>query len=869
MKSIRTLLLFLLFSLSMPFLFISQVFGALLKEPAQYLTVVSDSTRKPVRTYTTSRLSTARPVIDGKLNDPCWATGNWSGDFTQFIPSEGAKPTFPTYLKILYDDKNIYVAIRSIDPEPSKIQRYAGMRDEILGDMVGIDLDSYHDYRTGFEFNLSAYGQKVDLVLTNPMNWDVNWNAVWKGKVGLEDSAWTAEMEIPLSQLRFSREPEQVWGMHVWRWIGRLQEESDWEVQTLTGPGMLYNFGELHGIRDLKRSQRLEIMPYALGSVRTFEKQPSNPFASAGRLTGGNAGLDAKIGISSNFTVDLTLNPDFGQVESDPSVMNLTAFETFYEEKRPFFLEARNIFNYEFDDLNLFYSRRIGHAPSYAVPTSDSLFSKSPDRTTILSALKLSGKTPEGLSVGFLQSLTASEFAQVSKLDGLKSKTRIEPLTSYTVARVQKDYHEGNTVLGGIFTSTNRVIRDAQLEFLAHDAYTGGLDFLHQWKERKYYLDTRLVGSYVTGTKLAILNLENAPARYYQRPGAAYLPYDTAATRLTGSGGKIKLGKGTGLWRYSTALNWKSPGLELNDIGYMQIADMISNGNEISYFVNQPVSIFRTYTLKLEQFNLWNFNNDYLGSGAHLSLYSEYKNKWGSDLNLIYESPSLDTRILRGGPAMKVPASWYTFGSVRTDYSLRVSGNISYEYQHNAENTADRFSISPGIVLRPINSLKISFSASYGENRNKLQYIEPITDSIGIHYLLSTLRQKTLGFTLRADYSITPEISFQYYGSPFVSQGVYSDLIRITDPLAGHFDQRFVPENGDPGSNNFNFGQFRSNLVFRWEYRPGSFLYLVWSDERTSAPGTPMSNMGPSYRNLWKIHPGNVFLIKFNYWFSI
>jgi len=318
----------------------------------------------------------------GKLDDECWKKGTWAGNFTQWIPNEGAKPTYPTELNIQYDDKNLYVAIRAFDGEPGKILRQAGVRDELVGDMAGVNFDSYRDYRTGFEFTVTAWGQKVDLVLFNPANWDFNWNPVWKVKTGLEDSAWVAEYEIPLSQLRYSRQDEQVWGMHVWRWISRLQEESDWEIQSKTGPGMLYNFGELRGIKGLKKSRRLEIMPYALGDLKTMKRESGNPFADKGRMWGGNAGLDAKIGISTNFTVDLTVNPDFGQVESDPSVMNLTAFETFYEEKRPFFLEGLTIFDYKFDNQSLFYSRRIGHAPSRPVSPNDNLFVNSPDKTS-------------------------------------------------------------------------------------------------------------------------------------------------------------------------------------------------------------------------------------------------------------------------------------------------------------------------------------------------------------------------------------------------------------------------------------------------------------------------------------------------------
>ncbi|HEX7583194.1 MAG TPA: DUF5916 domain-containing protein, partial [Prolixibacteraceae bacterium] len=348
---------------------------------------------KPLRIYHTTRLTTAKPTIDGVLNDPCWKTGEWDGDFIQWIPKEGAKPSQPTQMKILYDDKNLYVALRAFDNEPSKISRKAGRRDELAGDIMGVNFDSYHDHRTGFEFSVTAAGQKIDLILTNPMVGDMNWNAVWYVKTGLEDSAWVAEYEIPLSQLRYSSDREQIWGLHAWRWIDRLSEESDWEPQTSTSPGMLYLFGEIHGIKNLPKSRRIEIMPYASGKLKTFPKVPQNPYADKGRSWMGNVGLDAKIGLSSNFTADLTINPDFGQVESDPSVMNLTAFETFYEEKRPFFLEGENIFKFELGDASLFYSRRIGHVPVYKPNLGVNEYLKYPDNTSILSAVKISGKS--------------------------------------------------------------------------------------------------------------------------------------------------------------------------------------------------------------------------------------------------------------------------------------------------------------------------------------------------------------------------------------------------------------------------------------------------------------------------------------------
>lgn len=885
--------LLILFILSFIFLQPAYSFSSIseLQYSSQQDTVTQQKTSLKQPVYTTSRLITVKPVIDGKLDDECWSKGIWAGNFTQWMPNEGAKPSYPTYFNIQYDDRNLYVAIRSHDGEPNKILRQAGVRDEFAGEMAGVNFDSYHDYRTGFEFTVTAWGQKIDLVLFNPNNWDLNWNPVWKVKTGLEDSAWVAEYEIPLSQLRYSGKDEQVWGLHVWRWISRLQEESDWEIQSKTGPGVLFNFGELHGIKGLKKSHRLEIMPYTLGEYKTMKKEPGSPFTGKGKAWGGNVGLDAKIGISSNFTVDLTVNPDFGQVESDPSVMNLTAFETFYEEKRPFFLEGLTIFDYKFDNQSLFYSRRIGHAPSGSVAPNDNLFVKSPDKTSILSAIKFSGTTSKGLSVGLIQSVTANEFARLSDKDGNRRSTKVEPLTSYTVARIQKGYNAGNTVIGGILTSTNRVIEGNEFESLSSDAYTGGLDLRHHWKDKEFYVDARLIGSYINGTREAISLLQQSSARYYQRPGASYLNYDTTATHLNGWGGKLVVGKGSkGRWKYSSGVSWLSPGLELNDLGYMNSADEVNQENVVSYLVNQPVSIFNTCEISLEQFNSWNFNGQYLGSGAHLSFFSQFKNKWGFSTNLIYHSRSLDTKILRGGYDMILPHRITTFGTLTSDPSKKLTASLGYSYESAGNNSAVNYQFQPGITYRPVTNLKIGLTADYMDNHDKLQYVTANYDLPGNRYILGTIDQKTLGLTFRIDLNLTPELSIQYYGSPFVSRGSYSQLKYITDSENKVFGERFTVYPGqvltdgayhvyDYSSGprfdytidnpDFNFHEFRSNLVAKWEYRLGSFVYLVWSSERSGNTNASKASIGDSYKQLRSIFPNNIFLIKLNYWFSL
>ena len=845
------------------------------------------------REYTTMHLTTPPPVIDGKLNDACWQTGTWATHFTQFTPEEGGKPSQRTELKILYDNENIYVAIRAFDTHPGKIQKIAGPRDAFEGDIVGINFDSYNDDQTGFEFDLTAYGQKIDLVLMNPSAWDVSWNPVWYGKVGFEDSAWVAEMKIPLSQLRFSSDSVQTWGLHCWRWIGRLKEEDDWEKQTLTGPGIIYNFGVLKGIKDIPKSRRIEIMPYTLGKLNTFKKVPGNPFADKGRSWNGNVGLNAKVGLTSNFTLDMAVNPDFGQVEADPSVMNLTAFETFYQEKRPFFVEGKNLFQFNISDLNdfnLFYSRRIGHAPSYQITPGANQYVKSPKQTTILSAIKVSGKTSKNLSVGVMQSLTAKESAKISTLNGKITSKPVEPLTNYTVARIQKNYHDGNTIIGGIFTATNRFIHSNQLDFLSHDAYTGGLDLTQQWDNKKYYLDAKLIGSNIKGSPQAITLLQEAPARYYQRPGASYLKLDTTRTYLNGIGGKVKFGKGTGLWRYSTSLSWYSPGLELNDLGYMKVVDEVNQVNDISYFVNEPVSIFRTYSISLQQFNKWNFNGNYLGSGFNFSFSPNFKNKWSFQINLMYNTPSTDTRLLRGGYATKMPSNIDMFGQLSTDNSRKVSFQISYDLLKGGHHYVNRYQIEPGMNARITDNLHLGLSVSYTNNHNRLQYVTTVNRNNGNRYILGKIKQQTLDFTMRVDYIITPRLSIRYYGSPFVSRGKYSDFKYASNTMSKNYNDRFTfyhnpqlttnnryqfDENGNNipdysiANPDFSFRQFRSNLVLKWRYQPGSDLYLVWSSERTGYISDFGQNLGHSFGKLWGIVPNNIFLLKISYWFSM
>ncbi|HKK41321.1 MAG TPA: DUF5916 domain-containing protein, partial [Bacteroidales bacterium] len=386
----------------------------------------------------------------------------------------------------------------------------------------------------------------------------------------------------------------------------------------------------------------------------------------------------------------------------------------------------------------------------------------------------------------------------------------------------------------------------------------------------------------------AITALEQSSARYFQRPGATYVDYDTTATSLSGWGGKFTIGKGAkGHWKYSAGITMLSPGLELNDLGYMNYADDITQTNEVTYLITQPVSIFNSYDITLEQFNSWNFSGNYLGSGGHLAFNSIFKNQWNFSANLIYHSKSLDTRVLRGGYDMKMPFKVTSFGSLTTDQAKKVIGQIQYSYEKSGSNSSLAYEIQPRIVFRPINSLRLSVAANYDGNRDNLQYVDTKAFATGDRYILGRIDQETLGLTFRVDLNITPEFSIQYYGSPFISKGKYSLLKYITNPRAGSYDNRFQVYNtqnlpdgsyllNDPlyGSYNianpdFNFHEFRSNLVAKWEYRLGSFIYLVWSSQRSGTTGDPGASFGKSYKELRNIFPDNIFLVKLNYWFSL
>lgn len=853
------------------------------------------------RTYQTTFANRA-PEVDGLENDDCWNLVEWSSNFIQTSPAENKPPSQETAFKILYDNDNLYIFIRAFDTEPDKISRIMSRRDNFSGDMVFVDIDSYFDKQTDFLFAASASGAKSDAAVSqNGQNEDESWNPIWYLETSIDDKGWCAEMKIPLSQLRFGKKEAQIWGLEVTRNIYRIQERSQWQFIPKGSPGRVHLFGELHGIKSIKPKHQVEIMPYAVARTERFEKIEGDPF-NTGKLSKISAGIDGKVALTNDFTLDFSVNPDFGQVEADPSEVNLTAFESYFSERRPFFVEGKNIFEFMpnqsivihnmYSD-NMFYSRRIGRYPHNYPSVGSNEFVKMPESTTILGAMKISGKTKKGLSVGILESVTAMEEALIES-EGSRRRETVEPLTNYFTGRIQQDFNKGETTIGGIFTAVNRDIKVETLDYLHNAAYTGGVDFRHNWKERTWYLAGNAEFSSVQGKPAALINTQTSSARYYQRPDAENLSVDSSLTALPGYGTSMKFGKSSQKKiQFETSLTLRSPGLEFNDIGYMRYSDIIHHGTWVAYYIRNPFAIFNNFYLNTNYWMYWNFSGDLLSTNTNINFNSQFKNRWRLNGNFNRQSESISTTLLRGGPSMIMPGKQNFNFNIGSDPSKKLSFFIGNYHGSGDVKSSSGHEYYASINVRPLNSISISLEPGYGIEKSEMQYVTTQTLNGNPLYLFGKLDQKTLSLTFRINYTINPELSLEYYGQPFISAGKYTSFKRITDVKSDLFRDRYqsfsneeiafnsennsysVDLDGDTnedfsfGNPDFNFRQFRSNLVVRWEYLPGSTIYLVWSQGRTSTDSNGSFSYGNDMKNLFNVTPRNVFLLKFSYWFSM
>jgi len=844
----------------------------------------------PKRIYTTKKLKKI-PVIDGDITDDAWDVVEWSSDFTEKDPDEGTPPTYQTKFKIIYDKKFLYVAIRAYDAEPDKIESRLSRRDGFAGDRVNIIIDSYHDKRTAFVFTTTAAGVKgEELTSQNGQNWDDSWNPVWYTDAKVDDEGWTAEMKIPFTQLRFGNAKEQIWGLNVNRTLFRKQERSLWQRIPNNQAGFISEAGELHGLIDLNPQKQFEVQPFTVTQYDKYPAETGNPFRDGSDFTA-NVGLDAKIGITNDLTLDLTVNPDFGQVEADPGAIALDGFQIFFREQRPFFVENSNIFNFRIGNGrdNLFYSRRIGRNPHDSPSLNPGAYANIPQNTTILSAAKFSGKTRNGLSIGVLESLTANEYATVRQVNGEERREIVEPMSNFFVARVQQDFNERNSFIGGIFTATNRFL-NGNFNELHEAAYSSGIDYQHNWKNREYYIEGNMIFSHVMGSKEAIEKTQRSITRLFQRPGASHVEVDPNRTSLTGTGGRFEFGRAGGQkLRYNTGVIWRSPELELNDVGFLRNTDQVLQFVNVDYLWLVPNETFRNMSINFEESSEYDFGGNLNRLRFELASNVNWINNERTRVGIGANFSRFNNFFLRGGPRWRSANSRYIFVSFNSDNGKKFSYNTRYTNAHSDEDVFARNRFNIGFNYQPFDAFNVSLNMELEKTKDRSQYVRTRTFSSDNRYVLGTMKNDELSTTLRFTYSINPNMSIQFYGQPFISRGRFSDFKYVNVAAAQRFSDRvnfYSPnqislQNGDYlidedidgnvdysfENPDFNFVQLQTNLVARGEYIPGSELFLVWARGSVGNANADDGLFDSITDQVFNAPANDTFLIKLTYRF--
>jgi len=839
------------------------------------------------------RVTGEAPRIDGLLTDATWASAPVASDFTQLEPEEGIPATERTEVRVLYGSDALYVAFRAWDSAPDSIVGQLTRRDaDSYSDAVHVLIDSYHDRRTAFHFAVNPAGVKLDLYRYDDTEEDSSWDAVWDAAARIDDEGWTAEFRIPYSQLRFGNQDDQTWGINFAREIARRNETATWAPIRESDAAVVSKSGELQGLRGLGTPSRMELRPFTLARLTRAPWEKEDPFYQSNDFFS-SGGLDLKYGVTNDLTLDVTVNPDFGQVEADPAQVNLTAYETFYPEQRPFFIEGAAIYRFgigigdgDQGNESLFYSRRIGRPPQ-GRPDDRGGFSQAPDASTILGAWKISGKTQDGWSVGLLHAVTAEETAQLQGPDGSRWEDPVEPFSNYGVARVQKDFRAGRSAVGFIGTATSRDKDVADALLLRTGAYTGGFDFRHRFGlDDRFLVNGYLLGSHVRGSAASLEATQRSPARYFQRPDADHVEVDPTLTSMSGWAGKVEIFKvGGGFWRWGTTVNAKSPGFEPNDLGYQRESDLILHAGYVGYNHYTPSERLRQWNLSMNAWHGWTFGGERVATGGNVNGSLTLPNYWGGFAGVNREFGSFSNSTLRGGPLLRRDGStngWFGFFS---DSRKAVQVNVSNNWSRASETDSWSWSSSANLRWRPSGRMNLTVGPFVERTVNGLQWVDRV-EARGEHYIFGRIDQKTVGLTGRMDFTFKPDLTLQLYAQPFVSAGGYRDFSEVADPRARRYEDRYtglapvlsgdeyrvdLDGDGTPESfakPDFNFQQFRSTLVLRWEYRPGSLLYLVWSQGRNNVTGDGRLVVDDNFRDLFRGRADNVFMFKMSYWIT-
>jgi uncharacterized protein DUF5916/cellulose/xylan binding protein with CBM9 domain len=820
------------------------------------------------RPITVSQAARAKATIhvDGKLDESDWATAPITESFTQIDPDEGKPASQRTDVRVLYDDDFLYVGVRAHDS--GHVTGRLGRRDMDLGDSdwLGVMIDSYHDHRTAFGFDVNPAGVRRDEMKTIDVD-DNSWDPVWDVATTVDSTGWTAEYRIPFSQLRFSGAREQTWGIQFERVIGRNHEYAVSTFIPKAERGGVPLYGHLTGLQDIKPGKRLEVLPYTVAKTSYIDPGP-DPFRSKPDNTV-SGGADVLFRVSSNLTLNAAFNPDFGQVEVDPAVVNLGVYETFFQEKRPFFIEGSEIFDFGANGTSggqLFYSRRIGRPPTLGPPSPAS---DMPEATTILGAGKLSGK-PGGWSLGMLEAVTAKEEARFRTATVSDGRFPVEPLSNYFVGRARREWRGGQTIFGGILTSVNRNLDTDPLKNALHSAaYAGGVDFQQEWGNRSWAVFGDAEVSHVEGSTSAITATQRRSNHYFQRPDAKHLEVDSSATSLTGYSVNLQLSKQSGVhWRGGLGTAHTSPAYEVNDLGFAVRTDRHDFTGNVQYLQNRPGTLLRHWQAEFlgrqERNYAWQSILSFAGLFGSMQTLGYWNLSWGG----FRYFRAHDDRLTRGGPLATRPAWWNWFGSVASDGRKPVTAALNV--------STDRYEFggwdwTTGLNIGIKTSTRWNLSAGPTITRAFVvsQYVGTITDptytpTYGKRYVFAPLKQTSVGLETRFNMTFTPRLSLETYAQPLLSSGDYGSTKQLVAPQT--YD--FIPYTEQVPNFDFNLRSLRGNAVLRWEWRAGSTMYFAWQQRRQDIANVGDFEFDRDRQALFGTRPDNIFLIKVNYWIN-
>ncbi len=849
--------------------------------------------RSDDRRITAVRVGRATPHIDGRLDDAAWREARWVSDFTQKEPDQGRPATLRTEVALVYDDDALYIGARMASAGRHQIASQMTRRDEPGNtERLIVSLDTYHDHRTAYSFALTAAGVRIDYFhpIDNEYERDFTFDAVWEAQTDVGEDGWTAEIRIPFSQLRFSKADEQVWGINLNRWIPAINEDDFWVVVPRETTAWSSRFGELVGIRGIRPSRRMEIVPYVASEARRTSDgllDRDDPFHDATDVDA-RAGVDFKMGLGPNLTLDAALNPDFGQVEADPAEVNLTAFETVFEERRPFFTEGSQ--NLTGQGPTFYYSRRIGASPHLPDDAIDADFVDSPGTTTILGAAKVTGQTARGLSVGGLAALTSGERARTFDLaDGRFDALDVEPRTAYGVLRLQQQFGADASTVGITLTGLDRDLTDGTLlaDRLARRAYAGGVDWNRRFQGGGYELLGHAAFSRVEGDPAAITRVQESSVHYFQRPDAEHVALDPGATSLSGWSAALRGGKRSGKWRWNSGVWADSPGFEINDVGQTNKSDDISQWVNLFYRVTEPGDVFRNWEVNLFSNNNWNFGGVHRYQNLGLHLAYTLINFWNGFLETGIE-PSIESDVAtRGGPLMIDQGDQWIAGGVFNNFAARNRWGVKSDTWWGRLGWSWR--VDPEFHLQATDRLILSFLPRYIRTNRAQQFIDSFHDgpeaTFGGRYVFGRIAQSEIATPVRANFSFSPTLSLDLYAEPFAASGRYDRIGELAEPRTDRLtvygeaegttlerseDGDYVATSGgstiELDNPDFDVLSFRSNLVLRWEWRPGSALFLVWQQNRShDAVRGRLVRPGDLLDTL-TADGDNVLAVKFSYW---